>query len=116
MYTYVLAVFVVYGVLRFDVDAFHVLVVYFVLGFDFLCCTDGNPKARKTQRCARKPTTFKGKEPDYLDYNIKGRGFWDRMPYNAGAFYITGKRRRRHVDLPGVPSTREAYEKKRGER
>ncbi|CAN0033203.1 unnamed protein product [Scytosiphon promiscuus] len=31
-----------------------------------------------------------GKEPEYLDYNIKGRGFLDRMPYNAGAFYITG--------------------------
>ncbi|CAN0530565.1 unnamed protein product, partial [Ectocarpus sp. 8 AP-2014] len=32
----------------------------------------------------------KGKEPEYLDYNIKGRGFWERMPYNAGALYITG--------------------------
>ncbi|CAN0078688.1 unnamed protein product [Ectocarpus sp. 6 AP-2014] len=31
-----------------------------------------------------------GKEPEYLDYNIKGRGFWERMPYNAGALYITG--------------------------
>lgn len=34
----------------------------------------------------------KGKEPEYLDYNIKGRGFFDRMPYNAGAFYITGEK------------------------
>lgn len=34
-----------------------------------------------------------GKEPEYLDYNIKGRGFLDRMPYNAGAFYITGEKK-----------------------
>lgn len=33
-----------------------------------------------------------GKEPEYLDYNIKGRGFWERMPYNAGALYITGEK------------------------
>lgn len=33
-----------------------------------------------------------GKGPEYLDYNIKGRGFWERMPYNAGALYITGER------------------------
>lgn len=33
----------------------------------------------------------KGKEPDYLDYNIKGRSFFERTPYNAGAFYLTGE-------------------------
>ncbi|CAM9731768.1 unnamed protein product [Ascophyllum nodosum] len=31
-----------------------------------------------------------GKEPDYLDYNIKGRSWWERTPYNAGALYLTG--------------------------
>ena len=37
------------------------------------------------------PKHQQGKEPEYLDYNIKGRGFWERMPYNAGALYITGE-------------------------
>ena len=32
-----------------------------------------------------------GKEPDYLDYNIKGRSWWERTPYNAGALYLTGE-------------------------
>lgn len=55
---------------------------------------DGNPNLQNNEPW--KPTTaVKGKEPDYLDYNIKGRGFWERMPYNAGALYITGKRTRR---------------------
>lgn len=42
-----------------------------------------------------------GKEPEYLDYNIKGRGFWERMPYNAGALYITGEKQAQEGDMTG---------------
>lgn len=49
---------------------------------------------------------YKGKEPDYLDYNIKGRSFFERTPYNAGAFYLTGEGTQncRNYDAPRVSS------------
>lgn len=35
--------------------------------------------------------SVQGREPEYLDYNIKGRSWWERMPYNAGSMYLTGE-------------------------
>lgn len=31
------------------------------------------------------------KEPEYLDYNIKGRSVFEAAPYNAGACYLMGE-------------------------
>ena len=31
-----------------------------------------------------------GDEPDYLDYDIKGRGFFEKMFWHCGASYLLG--------------------------
>jgi len=53
--------------------------------------TNGKRRTRHAKNVYTYCHVAQGKEPEYLDYNIKGRGFWERMPYNAGALYITGE-------------------------
>ncbi len=31
-----------------------------------------------------------GYEPEYLDYNMKGRGFFEKLTYNVGYMYLLG--------------------------
>lgn len=42
------------------------------------------------------------REPEYLDYNIKGRELYERAPYNAGACYLMGEQWGRWVVM-GLP-------------